>query len=122
MDEVELAAFIRTSYPRIVGTVALVCGNRALAEDAVQDALARAWEHLERGNDIDSLPAWVTAVALNVVRSNFRRVLAEQRARRRRCEHGHGQDPAPPGAPHPRHRPRRDHGGGGWRCLRLTTA
>lgn len=83
MDESELAAFIRISYPRIVGTVALVCGSRALAEDAVQEALARAWERLERGGDIDSLPAWVTAVALNVARSNFRRVLAEQRARRR---------------------------------------
>lgn len=83
MEDVELAAFIRTSYPKIVGTVGLVCGNRALAEDAVQEALARAWERLERGGDIDSLPAWVTAVALNVVRSNFRRVLAEQRARRR---------------------------------------
>lgn len=83
VDEVELAAFIRTSYPKIVGTVSLVCGSRAVAEDAVQEALARAWERIERGTEIDSLPAWVTTVVLNVVRSGFRRVLAEQRARRR---------------------------------------
>jgi len=79
----ELAGFIRTSYPRIVGTVALVCGSRAVAEDAVQEALTRAWERTERGADIESLPAWVTTVALNVARSGFRRLLAEQRARRR---------------------------------------
>jgi RNA polymerase sigma factor (sigma-70 family) len=86
VDERELAAFIRTSYPRVVGTVTLVCGSRALAEDAVQEALARAWERTERGLEIDSLPAWVTTVALNVARSGFRRVLAEQRARRRMAD------------------------------------
>ena len=92
MDEVELAAFIRTSYPRIVGTVALVCGSRVLAEDAVQDALVKAWERMERGRHLDSLPAWVTTVALNGARSSFRRIAAEQRARGRMVP---GQAPAP---------------------------
>jgi len=70
-------------YPRVVAAVAMAGGSRASAEDAVQDALARAWERSERGERIDSLPAWVTTVALNLSRSRWRRVLAERRARAR---------------------------------------
>ena len=29
-------------YPRLVGAVALIAGSRAVAEDAVQEALARS--------------------------------------------------------------------------------
>ena len=72
-----------TEYPRLVAGLALVCGSRAAAEDAVQEALARAWERGERGERIESLKAWVTTVALNVTRSGFRRLRAERRARGR---------------------------------------
>jgi RNA polymerase sigma-70 factor (ECF subfamily) len=58
-------------------------GSRPTAEDAVQEALARAWERSERGERIDSLEAWVTTVAMNLARSWLRRVLAERRARER---------------------------------------
>lgn len=67
----------------MVATVALAGGSRASAEDAVQEALARAWERSERGERIDSLAAWVTTVALNLSRSRWRRVMAERRARAR---------------------------------------
>jgi RNA polymerase sigma-70 factor (ECF subfamily) len=60
-----------------------VCGSRAAAEDAVQEALARAWERSERGEHIESLKAWVTTVAVNLLRSGFRRLRAERRARAR---------------------------------------
>src|SRR5262249_54201786 len=53
------------------------------AEDAVQEALARAWERSERGERIESLPAWVTTVATNLIRSGLRRIRAERRARSR---------------------------------------
>ena len=75
--------FVFSGYRRAVGTVALVSGSRAAAEDAVQEALVRCWERLDRGETIDSLPAWITRVALNLARSGVRRRLAEQRARRR---------------------------------------
>ena len=80
MEEAELRGFVETGYPRLVAAVTLVCDSRAAAEDAVQEALARAWE---RGEQIDSLPAWVTTVSLNLARSGVRRVIAERRARRR---------------------------------------
>jgi RNA polymerase sigma-70 factor (ECF subfamily) len=66
-----------------VNGLALVCGSRAQAEDAVQEALARAWERTERGQHLDSPRAWVTAVAANLLRDGWRRVMAERRARRR---------------------------------------
>jgi RNA polymerase sigma-70 factor (ECF subfamily) len=66
-----------------VNAVALACGSYPAAEDAVQEALVRAWIRSERGERPESLPAWVTAVALNQTRSGWRRAMAERRARRR---------------------------------------
>jgi RNA polymerase sigma-70 factor, ECF subfamily len=63
-----------------VGVVALACGSRALAEDVVQEALARAWERSERGERLESVPAWVARVALNLARSRWRRIVAERKA------------------------------------------
>jgi len=76
-----------TTYPRLVAAVALVSGSRPAAEDAVQEALLRAWERSERGEHIESLPAWVATVALNLARSGVRRLIAERRARAR-LSHG----------------------------------
>lgn len=49
----------------------------------MQEALARAWERSERGERIESLRAWVATVALNLVRSGFRKLRAERQARER---------------------------------------
>lgn len=83
VDEWQIREFLVTGYPRLVAAVALVSGSRPAAEDAVQEALLRAWERSERGERIDSLPAWVTTVSLNLARSGLRRLLAERRARDR---------------------------------------
>jgi RNA polymerase sigma-70 factor, ECF subfamily len=83
VDEAAIREFLTDAYPRIVAAVALVEQSRATAEDAVAEALARAWERSERGERIDSLPAWVTRVALNLSKSRLRRIRAESRARDR---------------------------------------
>ena len=57
--------------------LALMAGSRAAAEDAVQEAVARAWERSQRGEPIDSLPAWVTRVAVNLTHSRWRRARVE---------------------------------------------
>lgn len=80
MDDADLREFVHTQYPRLVGAVALVCGSRPTAEDAVQEALARAWERSLRGERVDSLPAWITTVSMNLARSGLRRLRAERRA------------------------------------------
>ena len=66
-----------------MNAVALASGSYSAAEDAVQEALVRAWIRSERGERVESLPAWVAAVALNQTRSGWRRAMAERRARSR---------------------------------------
>jgi RNA polymerase sigma-70 factor (ECF subfamily) len=83
LDDLEIRAFLAEEYPRLVNAVALASGSDPAAEDAVQEALVRAWIRSERGDPIESLPAWVAAVALNLTRSGWRRSLAERRANRR---------------------------------------
>ena len=93
VDEVALREFLHTSYPRLVAAVALVCGSRPAAEDAVQEALLRAWERSEKGEEIHSLEGWVTTVALNLARSGLRRIRSERRARARLDTSGVGEPP-----------------------------
>jgi RNA polymerase sigma-70 factor, ECF subfamily len=83
VDEVAIREFLHTAFPRLVAAVALTSGSRPAAEDAVQEALLRAWERSEKGEEIDFLEGWVTTVALNLVRSGFRRMRSERRARAR---------------------------------------
>src|SRR5262249_38234160 len=83
VDEVELRGFLREHYARLVGAVALVTGDLASAEDAVQEAIVRAWERTDRGEEIVALDRWVAAVAMNLSRSRFRRLRVERLARTR---------------------------------------
>jgi RNA polymerase sigma-70 factor (ECF subfamily) len=83
LTEAQIREFLATEYPRVVNAMALVCGSFAAAEDAVQEALGRAWELGERGRHIESLTAWVTVAAKNLLRDRFRRLLVERRARAR---------------------------------------
>jgi RNA polymerase sigma-70 factor (ECF subfamily) len=83
VDPIRLQEFAATEYPRVVAAVTVVCNDRALAEDAVQEALARAIERSTSGTEIRNLAAWVTTVACNHTRSGFRRRTREQLALRR---------------------------------------
>jgi len=83
LDDAEIRGFLEREYPRVVNAVALASGSYPAAEDAVQEALVRAWMRSERGEQLESLPAWVAAVALNQTRSGWRRAMAERRARHR---------------------------------------
>jgi RNA polymerase sigma-70 factor (ECF subfamily) len=77
MDRERLVRFVQDDYPRVVAAVGLTCGDRALAEDAVQEVLAAALGH---DRPVENLPGWVVAAAMNRVRSGARRRGAEQRA------------------------------------------
>lgn len=83
----------------MVNAVALASGSYPAAEDAVQEALVRAWIRSDRGDTIESLPAWVASVALNLTRSGWRRTIAERRARRRVLALG-APVASPPGEDH----------------------
>ena len=91
--EADIREFLVTGYPRLVAGLALMAGSRAAAEDAVQEAVARAWERSQRGESIESLPAWVTRVAVNVSHSRWRRTRVEQRGRDRVVDRATPADP-----------------------------
>jgi RNA polymerase sigma factor (sigma-70 family) len=67
-------------YTRLCRVAYLLGGDRGLAEECAQEALARAWQRVDRGATLDSLEAWTTTVALNWCRSQLRRRGAEARA------------------------------------------
>jgi len=86
----DVAELVRAEYPRLVRAVALACGSLPEAEDAVQEALARAWDRVSRGEEFDHLASWVVTVALNLTRSGLRHQAVRRRALPRlvgRAEH-----------------------------------
>jgi RNA polymerase sigma-70 factor, ECF subfamily len=66
------AYFVR-NYGRLVAELHSVVGSVADAEDAVQEAFARASVRWERLRDYDHPDAWVRRVALNLAASSLRR-------------------------------------------------
>lgn len=77
MERERLVRFVQQDYSRVVAAVGFACGDRSVAEDAVQDVLAAA---LDDDRSVDNLRAWVATAALNRVRSRHRRLGAERRA------------------------------------------
>ena len=76
-DEIERC--IDSQYERLVRVLWVVTGSLPDAEEAVQEAFARAWERRRKGLDFDHLAGWVATVALNYARSRHRRQRTEQR-------------------------------------------
>lgn len=76
--------FCRRISPRLVGSLALQCENRLVAEELAQEALARTWERWREVATMDSPEAWTYRVAFNLASSHRRRRRAERRAHSRR--------------------------------------
>ena len=66
-------------HPRLVGALALRTGNRQLAEDLAQEALARLWRDWSRVNARGAVEPWVFATAFNLLRSWHRRLRVARR-------------------------------------------
>jgi RNA polymerase sigma-70 factor (sigma-E family) len=97
VEEDPRTAFVRLEHPRLVGALALYCGDLDLAEELAQEALARAvrdWNHL---TTLRAPGAWTHRVAINLANSWYRRRAAEQRARAR---HGPSEGGVAPEADH----------------------
>jgi RNA polymerase sigma factor (sigma-70 family) len=76
---VDFAELCRSVHPRLVGVLALRCGDRQLAEDIAQEALARTWRDWSKLRQRDSVEPWVFSTALNLLRSWHRRLLVARR-------------------------------------------
>jgi len=70
-------------HPHLFASVLVLCGNRDIAQDATDEALARALQHWPRVRAMASPEGWVYRVAVNVMRRSARRRAFESRLLRR---------------------------------------
>src|SRR5688572_31610499 len=69
----------RREHPRLVASLLLVAGDLDLAQDAADEAFARALARWDRVSRMESTNGWTYRVALNVFRRRARRDAIERR-------------------------------------------
>ena len=74
MTEAEFDTFYRGCSHRLVGQLYALLGDRGDAQDAVQEAFARAWDRRSRLSELDDPEAWVRTVAWRLGISRLRRL------------------------------------------------
>jgi RNA polymerase sigma-70 factor, ECF subfamily len=73
VDHQEFASFYAASFPRLVGQLYAMTGDRAEAQDAVQEAFVRAWVHRGRIGTDRGAEAWVRVTAWRIAATRWRR-------------------------------------------------
>ena len=76
MSPEEFTEFYAASFVRLVGQLYAMTGDRAEAQDAVQEAFIRAWEHRRRLLRDGNPEAWVRVTAWRIAMSRWRRARA----------------------------------------------
>lgn len=79
LTNADLDATCRRQHVRLVGALGLYCGDRDLAEELCQEALARLVRDWSKFTTTDDAERWVLRVALNLAKSNFRSRATRQR-------------------------------------------
>lgn len=74
MDEQAFDAFYAASVSRLIGQLYAMTGDFAEAQDVVQEAFVRAWEHRAALDREGAPEAWVRTVAWRLAVSRWRRV------------------------------------------------
>lgn len=72
-DERAFAAIVDRHRVAVIRTAYVVCGDRDLAEDAVQAMWPIAWQRLRSVREPDRLGAWLASIAVNEARQLLRR-------------------------------------------------
>jgi RNA polymerase sigma-70 factor, ECF subfamily len=73
VDREEFTSFYTASFPRLVGQLYAMTGDRAEAQDAVQEAFVRAWVHRGQIDIGRGAEAWVRVTAWRIAASRWRR-------------------------------------------------
>ena len=81
MNPVDPAEFCADVRGRLVAALVLYTGDRHLAEELAQEALARAWERWDTVGSMASPEGWTFRTARNLAVSRWRRRAIERRAR-----------------------------------------
>lgn len=92
----EFSAWYRTLWPPVLRAVTVTVGDRDLAEEAVAEAFARALARWPAATEFDSPVAWLHRVAVNEVRSRWRRNRLERRVLQRVVPEAHVDPVEPP--------------------------
>jgi len=74
----EFVEWFSGDFDRLVGSVALVCGSRQLAEEAVAEAFTRAFARRSRFDEAKP-SGWIFRVAMNELKMRWRRDRLENR-------------------------------------------
>ncbi|MFA5890272.1 MAG: sigma factor-like helix-turn-helix DNA-binding protein [Actinomycetota bacterium] len=82
-DTSEFDDLFRREYPGLVGTIRMVLGESATADDVVQDAFVQLLVHWRKVSGYQMPGAWVRRVALRMALRRRTRRSAEVRAMRR---------------------------------------
>ncbi|QIX28229.1 SigE family RNA polymerase sigma factor [Nocardioides sp. JQ2195] len=93
MDEAEFDDFYTASFSRLVGHLYVMTGNFAEAQDCVQEAFVRAWDHRRKMVAVESPEAWVRTVAWRIAAGRFNRAKRGRELNRLR------EQQAPPAMP-----------------------
>jgi RNA polymerase sigma-70 factor (ECF subfamily) len=97
MVDRQLEAWLDESYLTSFRTACLILGNRADAEEAVQDAYLRAWRFRDSLSSVPSIKPWLYRVVVNACYSKLRTEIPhrDQRADAEPLEHlsGSADDP-----------------------------
>ncbi|MHB8611951.1 MAG: RNA polymerase sigma factor [Candidatus Dormibacteraceae bacterium] len=73
-NEADFERLYQASYGKILGTVTAMLGDRAAAEDCVQDAFERAYKKWPTWEPIAPAEAWVHRIAINAAVSYQRKM------------------------------------------------
>jgi RNA polymerase sigma-70 factor (ECF subfamily) len=98
MDAAEFDRFYLASVHRVIGTLYAMTGDLAEAQDVVQEAFVRAWDHRAKLDQDSNPEAWVRTVARRLAISRWRRAQSGLRAWQR---HGAAPPVEPPDLPTP---------------------
>jgi RNA polymerase sigma-70 factor (ECF subfamily) len=97
-DASDFDELFRATFGPMVRSLAVACGDREAAADAVQDAFIRAYARWRRIAHYEDPAGWVRHVALNRLRDHFRTTTRGRRAVARLASQTGGEPTAPPPA------------------------
>lgn len=80
MDEREFDELYGAAYQRLTAQLYAMVGNREEAEECVQEAFVRAWQHRGKLARSGQPEAWVRTTAYRLAVSRWRRVLLSRRS------------------------------------------
>lgn len=95
MDEAQFDHLYTTRFNAIVGQIYAMCGNLTEAQDCVQEAFIRAWDHRSKLDPTGHPEAWVRTTAYRLAVSRWRRATKALRPPDRALQHPAPSEPTP---------------------------